>query len=783
MRLMVAFFRWVLLIAGALGLAGVIAGFGVVLYFLPGLPDVNELKEVRYQVPLRVLADDGQLIAEFGEKRRIPLELDEIPEYLKQAVIAAEDDRFYEHPGVDYQGILRAVFNLATTGERTQGGSTITMQVARNFFLDRERTYSRKLREILLALQIEKELSKEEILALYLNRNYMGNRAYGVGAAAELYYGKAVGELDLSQIAMMAGLYKAPSKYNPLANQERAKLRRDYVLRRMAEQGYVSQDQANQAMAAAVTAQLHGPKIDVEAHYVAEMVRGYLYKEYGEDVYGKGLTVKTTIQPVLQFAANGALRNQIMTYTQKHGYRGAEDRVSLPAGLEDKALDKLLSAYKPYGELKPVLVASAGDKTASVYLGSGVWAELSLKAVEWARKRINENKRGPKVKLVSDVLKPGDVIRVRKNGVDWELAQLPKVGGALVSISPVDGKILALTGGYDYFLSRFNRATQAKRQPGSNFKPFVYSAGLASGLTPASVFNDAPVVFYDENLGDEWRPENYAQKFFGPTRMRLALAKSRNLVSIRLLRKVGISKTIRHIKKFEMTDREYPRDLSLSLGTGELTPLELASGYAVFANGGYRVEPYFIASIQDVDGNVIYEHQAAKVCSKEPCEGVLAKRVIEAANAWQVTDMLRDVIRMGTATKARSLKRKYIAGKTGTTNDQRDAWFSGYSRDLVTTVWMGFDEPKPLGKKETGGKLALPPWIDYMEKALADLPDKSWPKPRGMVTVKIDPETGLRAASGNSKAIMETFVKSRVPEMQSAISISTGEAKVPEQLF
>ncbi len=783
MKLLVGVFKWLLLLVGGGFLAALIFGAGVVLYFLPELPDVEELKEVHYQVPLRVLASDGSLIAEFGEKRRIPLSIDEIPEHLKQAVIAAEDDRFYEHPGVDYQGILRAVVNLATTGTRTQGGSTITMQVARNFFLDRERTYTRKLREILLALKIEKALSKDEILALYLNRNYMGNRAYGVGAAAHLYYGKTVDELTLAEIAMMAGLYKAPSKYNPLANADRSRLRRNYVLRRMHEQGYISKAEMEQAQNASVTAKLHGPKIDLEAHYVAEMVRSYLYKEYGDDLYGLGLTVRTTIDPPLQRAAKAALQNEILAYDRRHGYRGPEGHHSLPRGLESKDLDKILSGYTAYSGLMPALVVAADLPNATLYLGKDRWVDLPFSAVKWARPYIDENKRGKKPRSFKDVFKPGDVVRVVEKDGKWELSQLPKVGGALVSISPEDGRILALQGGFDYFYSRFNRVTQAARQPGSNFKPFVYSSAIAKGYTPASTFNDAPVVFYDENLGRDWRPENYSQKFYGPTRMRVALANSRNLVSIRLLRKVGIRSAIRHVEKFKMTDRPYPNNLSLSLGTGELTPIELVSGYAVFANGGYRVEPYFISSIEDVDGKVIYEHKPPTVCEGE-CEGkVPAEQVISPQNAYQMVSMMRDVIARGTGTRARKLKRKYIGGKTGTTNDQRDAWFSGFTRDIVTTVWMGFDEPKPLGKRETGGKLALPPWIDYMQVALEGKKDRPWEKPEGMVTVKIDPETGLRARPENSKAILETFRRQFVPEEESAVASSSGGVQVPEQLF
>ncbi|MGV6858021.1 MAG: penicillin-binding protein 1A [bacterium] len=783
MRLLAGFFKWILLLLGGGFLAALIFGAGVVMYFLPELPDVEELRQVHYQVPLRVLATDGSLIAEFGEKRRIPLAIGEIPEHLKQAVISAEDDRFYEHPGVDYQGILRAAINLATTGTRTQGGSTITMQVARNFFLDRERTYTRKLREILLALKIEKALSKDEILALYLNRNYMGNRAYGVGAAAYLYYGKSVDELSLAEIAMLAGLYKAPSKYNPLANAERSRLRRNYVLRRMHEQGYISTTEMEAAQQAPVTATLHGPKIDLEAHYVAEMVRSYLYKQYGDELYGLGLTVKTTIAPALQVAAEKALSGEILAYDRRHGYRGPEAHHVLPRGLETEALDAILAGYKAYSGLRPALVVSTEMPNATLYLGKGKWVDLPFEGVKWARAYVDENTRGKKLKSFSSVFKPGDIVRVIQKESKWELSQLPKVGGALVSISPEDGRILALQGGFDYFYSRFNRVTQAARQPGSNFKPFVYSSALAKGFTPASTFNDAPVVFYDENLGRDWRPENYSQKFYGPTRMRVALANSRNLVSIRLLRKVGIRSAIRHIEKFEMTNRPYPKNLSLSLGTGELTPIELVSGYAVFANGGYRVEPYFISSIQDATGKTIYEHKAATVCKGE-CPGVVkAEQVIDPRNAYQMVSMMRDVIARGTGRRARALKRSYIAGKTGTTNEQRDAWFSGFTRDIVTTVWMGFDEPRPLGKRETGGKLALPPWIEYMKVALEGKKDRPWEKPEGMVTVKIDPETGLRARPGNQKAVLETFRREFVPDEESAVASSTGEVQVPEQLF
>ncbi len=795
-----------------LALALVLAAAGVALYVLPGLPDVDQIRAVQYHVPLRVYASDGSLLAEFGEKRRIPLTLDQIPLRLRQAVIAAEDDRFYEHPGVDYQGLLRAALHLAQSHVASQGGSTITMQVARNFFLDRERTFWRKLREIFLALEIEKTLGKDEILTLYLNQNYMGNRAYGVGAAAQTYYGKDLDQLSLPQLAMLAGLYKAPSRFNPLANPQRARLRRNYVLRRMAELGFIDEAERQAAQQAPLTAALHTPRPALEAAYAAEMVRARLYREYGESIYSSGLQVTTTIVPRNQRAAVAALRKHLIDYDRRHGYRGPEGHVDDPAALSDARRDALLADYPTYGGLRAGLVLSAGPDSATVYLRGGQTVTLDLAAVRWARPYIDQDHRGKRPQRVDQVVKAGDVIRLQaepdaaEGAPRWRLAQLPAVGGALVSLAPEDGAITALVGGFDYFLSRFNRATQALRQPGSSFKPFVYAAALNKGLTPATVFNDAPVV-HENLIGGTrklWRPENYSGRFYGPTRLRVALAKSRNLVSIRLLARVGLDYTLRQLRKFGFAERALPADLSLALGTGSITPLELATAYATFANGGYRVEPYLIREIRNRDGKVIYRHVPLVAC-QAPCDelvtpellairpeaaedpgkrlGKPAPRVLDPQVNYQMVSMMRDVIRMGTATRARVLKRSDLAGKTGTTNEQRDAWFSGFNHDIVSVVWIGFDKLRPLGRKETGGHLALPVWIDYMRVALEDSPERPWLKPPGMVTVKIDADTGLRATAGTVHTAFETFRPGHVPPEGVATLAPGAGVEVPEQIF
>jgi penicillin-binding protein 1A len=815
-----------------LAMLGVMAGVTALLlaYIIlgPDLPSTENLREIKLQVPLRVYSQDGGLIAEFGEKRRSPINFSEVPEKMVHAFLAAEDDRFFNHPGVDYQGIIRAGIELVLTGERRQGGSTITMQVARNYYLTPEKTFTRKISEILLALQIERELSKEEILELYLNKIYLGNRAYGIGAAAELYYDKSLDQLNLPQIAMIAGLPKAPSRSNPIANPERALERREYVLDRMLDNDFITEEQYEQAAKAPITAKLHASHTDVEAPYIAEMVRAEMAKLFGEEAaYTGGYNVYTTIDGTLQAAANSGVRKALQEYDQRHGYRGAENQVDLAAHTDQEAWNKLLKQAGVVGDLIPGLVLSVEEKQALVHIGQDKPLILSWEGLQWARPYVNENHSGSEPKSASEILQPGDIIRLTEMSTEegekiWRLAQIPAAEGALVSVLPDDGAVVALVGGYDYHHSKFNRATQAKRQPGSGFKAFIYSAALEAGFTAASIINDAPVVINDAGLEATWRPENYSGKFFGPTRLRYALTKSRNLVSIRLLRAMGIDHALKHVERFGFNTEELPRNLSLALGSGSVSPMQMARGYSILANGGYRIEPYFIARIEDSNGHTIYRASPLKVCPE--CETKLAKnvdtsppeisiqaaerppefqtaeeetpadnegapeqsipestpspriapRVITAQNHYLMNSMMRDVIQRGTATKARSLGRTDLAGKTGTTNEQRDAWFNGFHRSLVAITWVGFDSSAPLGRGEVGGRAALPAWINFMETALQDVPEHPLEKPAGVVSVRIDPRTGARAASGQKDAIFEVFRAGNIPE-EGGPSMDIGE--------
>ena len=874
MKLLTKLSLWGLASIFGLFLIGVAAVIATYLYLAPGLPDVQDLKEVRLQVPLRVYSHEGLLMAEYGEKRRIPVMIKDVPEPMIQAFLAAEDDRFYEHPGVDYQGVLRAVINLAITGKKTQGASTITMQVAKNFYLSPEKTYTRKIREMFLAFKIEKELTKDEILELYLNKIYLGNRSYGVGAAAQVYYGATNQELTLPQIAMIAGLPKAPSGFNPIVNPERAFTRRNYVLGRMQELGFIDMETYELAKVAPLTAELHRPEVEVPAPFIGEMVRSEMYARYGEKAYTEGFDVHTTVRARLQAAADNALRAGLLDYDQRHGYRGPVGSVDLEIQPDELEWDKILKRQSRAADLRPALVTKVDKQSAEAYMGDGVRVEIPWEGLVWARKYVNENYLGAELKVAADVLKPGDLIYVRQQQITieeketkakdkkkqkpekrliWALGQLPEVAGALVSLRPQDGAILALSGGFDFYLSKFNRAAQAQRQPGSSFKPFIYSAALKKGYTPASIFNDAPVVFEDAALEDTWRPENYSGKFYGPTRMRVALTKSRNLVSIRILRSIGLRYALRHAGKFGFDTSRLPADLSLALGSGTVTPMELARGYSVFANGGYLVTPYLIEYIEGPEGEIL-ERTLPQVACETPCvleeaneyqlvmsdkdvelvsqsapepeqvnqvepslsdvgevdvldanteleadveaevEEVAiltpAPRAIESNNAYQMASMMRDVIRFGTGRKALALGRNDLAGKTGTTNDQKDAWFSGYNPDIVTTVWLGFDRLKPLGSRETGGGAALPMWVSYMREALRGLPEHNLEQPPGMVTVRIDPETGLLAGPSTVGPIFETFREDLVPDEISfdsrAPSMAPGEGtgtEMPEQLF
>jgi penicillin-binding protein 1A len=785
--------------------AGVVVLAAAYFFIAPDLPPIDRLKDVQLQVPLRIYSDDGQLVAEFGEQRRKPIRYADLPQMVIDAILATEDDRFFEHPGVDYQGLVRAAIELIKTGHKRQGGSTITMQVARNFFLSSEKTYLRKLTEIFLALKIERYLTKEEILELYLNKIYFGQRAYGVGAAAEVYYGLPIDQLSLAQIAMIAGLPKAPSANNPVSNPERAMQRRNYILGRMYVLGFIDSNQYQKSINEPDNARLHTPTIGVAAPYVAEMVRAHMVETYGNAAYHAGYSVTTTLNSDRQRAATAALRSDLLAYDRRHGYRGPEGRVDIKTAQGDSDYQRLLENYQVIGGLKAAVVLEVAEKSARVFIDGSGPAELSWEAISWARRFASVNHRGPELKGAADVLAPGDVIRVEA-GTDgaWSMSQVPQVAGALVSLRPQDGALQALVGGFDFFTSKFNRAIQAERQPGSSFKPFIYSAALAKGYTLASVFNDAPVVFDDPSLETTWRPENYSGKFFGPTRVREALTHSRNLVSIRLLQAIGPGYAANYVQRFGFREDQIPRDLSLALGSGSATPLEMARAYSVWANGGFYVTPYYIKEIRDSEGEVVFSANPAVACldcdeatseqdpvaaeaagndtaaatvagadatvpsgEAAPADAVkvsYAKRVVDYDNVYLMTSLMQDVIKRGTGRRALALGRSDLAGKTGTTNDQRDAWFCGFDTQLVTTVWVGFDQVQPLGNGETGSRAALPMWIDYMRAALKDVPPSTLAQPPDLVTVRIDAKTGLRLPPGEAGGLFELFRPGHVPK-------------------
>jgi len=811
------------------GLGSLLVAAGVYWYLNPKLPSIEVLKDVKLQVPLRVYSREGTLIAEFGEKRRSPVELAEVPKNMIHAVLASEDDRFYEHPGVDWQGITRAVVHLLRTGEKGPGGSTITMQVARNFFLSREKSYVRKLNEILLALKIERELGKDEILELYLNKIFLGHRAYGVGAAAQVYYGKSLDQLDLPQLAMIAGLPKAPSRFNPVVNPERALARRNYVLGRMRELDYITQAEYETAVRSPVTASVYGLKAELSAPYVAEMARVYMEERLGEEAYTGGYRVFTTLDSRLQLAASDALRQALLAYDRRHGFRGPE--LKLDPELDLEAVEKAIADIPEVGGLKPAVVLSLGEQSVSALVKGTGEIEIPWSGLEWARRHLDENRLGPKLARADEVLSKGDVIRVEFKEESWQLAQVPEIEGAIVALDPNDGAVLALSGGFDFYRSKFNRIIQAERQPGSAFKPFIYSAAMENGFTPASMINDAPVVFDDPGIEAVWRPENYSGRFFGPTRIREALFKSRNLVSIRLVRAMGVAPTIGHLKRFGFDEDKLPKNLSIALGSVTITPLELARGFSVLANGGYLVEPYFVMRSENSDGEIMEQAIPRRVCREcETVDRVIrqdgaavpveasvtpavaepvsetpsaeeaypeveeiapepAPRVISARNAWIMNSMMRDVIRRGTGRRALELGRKDLAGKTGTTNDQRDAWFSGFNPSIVATAWVGFDQLQPLGRGETGARAALPMWIDFMREALRNAPETVLEQPEGLVTVRIDPDSGRLAGAGDPDAIFETFYRELAPESLAENATPTSGAgsaqteAVTEKLF
>ena len=780
--------------AALAGLALVVATLisGAYVFVQPSLPSVEAMRQIELQVPLRVYSRDGKLIAQIGEQRRIPVTYDEVPEMVRQAFIAAEDDQFFQHSGFDYPGIARSLLVNVVPGRRLQGASTITQQTARNLFLTQDRTWRRNVQEMFLTYRIEREFSKQEILGLYLNVISFGKRTYGVAAAADYYFGKDLGELTLAEAATLARVPQAPSRYNPISNPEAAAERRRYVLRRMREIGLIDEAAEQRAIAEKVRAREHAQSFDVEAPYLAEMARLELVKRLGAAAQNEGFKIYTTIDPRMQSAANRAVRTGLIDYDRRHGWRGGVERVTLQGTDAEDTLEDLLVGRPSSDPLLPAVVVQVGPKAARVYVRGKGYADIEWEGLSWARPKIGA-RTGAAPKAASEIVARGDLVYVTltatkatgKEGatdaappsLNARLAQMPEAASALVALKPDDGAILALVGGFDYFdakSGKLNRATQAQRQPGSGFKPFLYSAALENGFTAASLILDAPFVIDDSSMEEAWRPENSSGEFYGPTRLREALVKSRNLVSIRLLQAVGMSPAMAWAERFGFERARLPRNLTLALGTNSATPLQVATAYAVFANGGYRVQHWFIDRIEDPKGEIVFqsaprragcdaEDNAAGATGCNLPEALRAPRAISAANAWLMTDFMREAVVRGTGVRARALGRSDIAGKTGTTNESRDTWFNGYSRSVVATVWVGFDQAQPLGEGEEGSRTAVPIWTDFMRDALAGVPQRGWPMPEGLLQARVSLETGGLASVDDPDGIFETFMLDRMP--------------------
>jgi penicillin-binding protein 1A len=822
-----------------------VLGSGFYLYLRPGLPAAEQLFDIKLQTPLRIFSQDGKLIAEFGEKRRTPVTIEQVPERQLQAFLAAEDSRFYEHFGVDIKGLARAALELASTGHIQSGGSTITMQVAKNYFLSRDRTFIRKFNEILLALQIERELDKNTILELYLNKIYLGNRAYGIAAASQVYYNKPVSDLTLAQMAMLAGLPKAPSAFNPLANPSRALARRNWILGRMKELEMISQDDYEQAVNAELTATYNATETEVDADYVAEMARAEMVRRFGDNAYTDGYSVTLTVDSVKQQTATEALRHGLEAYDRRHGFRGAVGTIDIES-LDANELATALRSYPRTGLLIPAVVLKTDDKNGTATLHARVLGPvtMTLDTMTWAQRYRTENLTGPTPKKPSDVLSPGDVVYVKalNNAApqaaddgraqpltdvvqNVALYQVPRVEGALIALTAETGAIEALGGGYSFGQSKYNRAIQAKRQPGSTFKPFLYLNALESGFTPATLINDSPIVLEEKGQEIAWRPQNSSGQFYGPTRLREALYRSRNLVSIRLLRDLGIQPMLDYLKQLKVPTADMPSNLSLALGSGLLSPMELARGMAVIANGGYDVEPFLIRRIEDAQGTAVFNAPDVILCdsdcgnaveiektglqdtdnngdtnddfivtelSDEPLESVVQAqarrmpRLADERSVYMLHSMMRDVIKLGTGRRANALNRDDLAGKTGTTNEQIDTWFAGFNYQQTVIAWVGFDQPAPLGRNEFGASTALPIWIDYMKVALDQTPSAQMPRPNGIVNVRINADTGKRARPGE-EGVFELFREEDEPEVISAEDrggLGTGDTDdISRQLF
>lgn len=791
--------------------AVVLISASVYLYLSPSLPEVQTLRDIQLQTPMRVVSADNELIAEFGEQRRNPMRFDEIPPLFVKALIAIEDQHFEDHLGVDPAGFTRAVLTVLMTGETDgPGGSTLTQQVARNFFLTRDKTITRKFTEILLAFQMERELSKQEIFELYANKHFLGYRAYGIQAAADVYYNRDVNDLTLPELAMIAGLHQAPSAANPLINPDRAKRRRDAVLGRMVELNFIPRATYEAAVQAPLSAGRERDRSDIEASYLAEMVRDYMVERYGEAAYTDGYTVHTTLNTRLQAAANRGIRQALTDYSRRHGYHGPEDNYDTDGLTGEAALARwreLVDRTPRYGGLTPAVVTAATGDTLSVMPRGAEVTDIPLEQLRWARPYITEDSMGPTPESAADIAEPGDLVRVVQDADgQWQLTQVPWAQGALVSLDPSDGSVNALVGGFDFRLSKYNRAVQSSRQPGSVFKPFVYAAALDKGFTPASIVNDAPIVRSDALLEDVWRPRNSGDRYLGPIPLRQALYQSRNLSGIRILEDIGVDYTRRYAERFGFDQSELARDMTLVLGSTAASPMDIARAYAVFANGGYLVDPYFIDSITDADGNIVFDANPATVCKNcpetprpfelgddsepgeresaavdvapirlnieddaseaatEPVQPRYAPQVMSAQTAYLMDSMLKDVVRRGTGRVAyATMGREDLAGKTGTTNNAVDAWFSGYNADVVTAAWIGFDDNRGLGQAEFGGKAALPAWITFMQTALEGQGSNSLSQPVGIERIRIDPATGLLARPNQPNAIFEIFKEGTAP--------------------
>ena len=761
-----------LLLVFLLAAAGsLVIGFAAVMV-VPTLPSLESLTDYRPKIPLRVYSVDDQLIGEFGEERRAIVKLEQVPKSLVNAIVAAEDERFYQHGGVDYLGVARAALSNFASGGVRQGASTITMQVARNFFLSREKTLTRKFNEMLLAFKIESSLSKQQILELYINQIYLGQRAYGFAAAAQIYYGKPLDRLTIAEHAMLAGLPKAPSRFNPVANLARAKLRQQYVLRRMRELDMITPEELAAADKEVPPVKQAMNEYGVQAAYFAEMVRAQMFERYGEEAYTRGLKVYTTLNVEHQRAAYQALRKGVLEYDRRHGYRGPEAYVELSGELTDERLEDALQDVTDSDELHAAIVLEATPKQIRVYRAGGERIVIPEDGLKFAARMLGEKT------AANQRIRRGAIIRISRDGKNrWQISQLPVVESAFVAADPRTGAIRALVGGFDFNRSQFNHVTQAVRQPGSSFKPFVYSAALEKGFTAATIINDAPLTFTAAQTGSEpWEPKNYDGKFDGPLRLRTALAKSKNLVSVRILQAIGPQYAQDYIARFGFDPKMHPPYLTMALGSGNVTPMQMLGAFSVFANGGYRIAPYFVERVEDDKGNKLMVNQPL-------IAGESAERVIDARNAFIMSSLMRDVVRSGTATRAMRLKRGDLAGKTGTTNDFVDAWFGGFQPTLVAVAWVGFDQPKTLGRNETGGTAALPIWIDYMAVALKKVPEEPFNSPAGVMVMQIDPETGVRASAGG---INEYFYQ-EFPAPDHAAGTAPGAEKLPDdarnQLF